>query len=38
MFTETKICEFQMTTSIDEYIVRLDVSMDVVHAMHILNS
>jgi len=27
-----------MACGIDEYVVRLDVSMDVVHFMHILNS
>ena len=34
---QPKICEFEMSFLADQDIVRLDISMNVVHLMHFLN-
>jgi len=37
LFTESKVGQFEVSVSVDENVVRFDISMDVVHFMHLFD-
>lgn len=37
LFAETKVTKFDMAPIVDEYIIRLQIPMDITHLMHWLN-